>query len=378
VSGSCWQIIEHRGRSGLQALETDWRRLYPTIPARARYHAYEAHAAYLDHLCQAPDLTRYLALSDGQQVRAICPLEPTYEKALGLPVKAWGLPRHSHWQTTDVIVPEDEAGVALVPTVMEYLRRHPLGRRFLVLGPLPEESVVWKGVEAYGPSRFCARSDWSAFFIDCTMSYDRLLAGLTKNFRKNLRNNSNRLKQFGEVRFVQVSGRDGLEKELATFLDIEASGWKGEHGTGSAINLHPNLVAFYRDLAAEMLGPEDYCEICSLYAAGHCLASMFSVRTGETYATVKIGYDETFSRLGPGQALLQKTIERCCADPGIKQFDMVGTPAWVKGWQPQQKRFRQGHIAIGGIPSRLPVALLSLRFGAVRHAVRSVRRRLGR
>ncbi|MGI5940567.1 MAG: GNAT family N-acetyltransferase [Thermoleophilia bacterium] len=277
-----------------------------------------------------------------------------------------------------MIVPEDEAGVALVPTVMEYLRRHPLGRRFLVLGPLPEESVVWKGVEAYGPSRFCARSDWSAFFIDCTMSYDRLLAGLTKNFRKNLRNNSNRLKQFGEVRFVQVSGRDGLEKELATFLDIEASGWKGEHGTGSAINLHPNLVAFYRDLAAEMLGPEDYCEICSLYAAGHCLASMFSVRTGETYATVKIGYDETFSRLGPGQALLQKTIERCCADPGIKQFDMVGTPAWVKGWQPQQKRFRQGHIAIGGIPSRLPVALLSLRFGAVRHAVRSVRRRLGR
>ena len=104
-----WRIVEYLGRAGLEQLETDWKQLYAAMPARSRYHAYEAHLACLSHLCAAPALFRYLALTDGKNVRAICPLEARRERILGIPASSWALPWHSHWQVTDVIAPEDEA-----------------------------------------------------------------------------------------------------------------------------------------------------------------------------------------------------------------------------------------------------------------------------
>lgn len=375
MTGLVWQIDEFRGHSGLQRLEADWKQLCAAMPARASYHPYEAHVAYLNHLCRTPDLVRYLTLSDGHRVRAICPLEPGCQKVFGLPIKVWSLPYHPHWQITDVIAPEDEAREALIPCVLEYLHRHPLGRRVLVLGPLPEESVLWKGMPALGPSRCCLCSDSLSSFVDCAVSYEQLMSGLSARFRSNLRAGHRKLEQLGNVRFVKVLRGDELEAEFAAFLDVEASGWKGQDGIGSAIALYPDLTAFYRDLTTTMLAPADHCEIISLYAAGHCIASAFGMRTGEDYAGLKIGYNEMFSRLGPGQILLEKTLERCCSDPGIKRLDLSGDPAWTRVWRPQHRRLRQAYVAIGGAYAcRLQVALLNLRFGPVRRVVRSLRR----
>ena len=35
-----------------------------------------------------------------------------------------------------------------------------------------------------------------------------------------------------------------------------------------------------------------------------------------------IGYDETFAGLRPGQLLLDRTLERCCTDEGIRRLDL--------------------------------------------------------
>jgi Acetyltransferase (GNAT) domain len=373
MTNPTWSIVEYRGRPGLEQLEADWKRLYAAMPRRSRYHAYEAQLAYLNHLCVAPTVSRYLALTDSRTVRAICPLDAIHDRSLGLPLRAWALPSHLHWIATDVIAPDDEARAALFPTVVDFLRRHPERRGLLVLGPTPESSNLRDGLHWMREGEYCEHLAMPSNFFDCEIPYDQLMGRLTKHFRRNLRSHGNKLQALGDVRFVNVSAQEELEAELEIFMAVEASGWKGQAGAGSAIRLHPNLVAFYRDLVRTMLGPEDRCEINSLYAEGRCVASQFCVRTGEEYTILKIAYDEAFARLGPGQLLFERTLERCCADPGISRLDLVSDASWFRDWHTQLMPMQQAHIAINRWSGRPLVSLLGFRYGSARRIVGRLR-----
>lgn len=373
VNNTAWSIIEYRGRPGLEQLEADWRRLYAAMPTRSRYHAYEAQLAYLINLCEAPALARYLALTDGDSVRAICPLEAVNDRSLRLPLGAWALPSHPHWIATDVVAPEGEARLALLPIVVGFLRKHADRRGLLVLGPAPETSTLWQGLRGVAPGKYRTHLATPSNFFDCSTPYDQLMERLSKHFRRNLRAHRNKLQALGEVRLVNVVGQEGLETELETFLAVEVSGWKGQAGAGSAIRLHPNLVAFYGDLTRTMLGPEDRCEINSLYVEGRCVASQFCVRTGVEYTILKIAYDETFARFGPGQLLFERTLERCCADPGIDRLDLVSDASWFRDWQTQRTPMQQAHVAIDRWSGRPLVALVGFRYGLARRIVRKLR-----
>jgi hypothetical protein len=377
MGNSTWSIVEYRGRPGLEQLEADWKRLYAAMPGRSRYHAYEAQLAYLNHLCAAPSLSRYLALTDGRSVRAICPLEAVHDTSLRFPLRAWALPSHDHWLATDVIAPDDEARLALFPAVVDFLRRHPESRGLLVLRPTPESTNLREGLRWMRESEHCESLTIPSNFFDCAVPYDLLMERLTKHFRRNLRSHGNKIQSLADVRFVNVVGQEALEAELDTFLAVEASGWKGRDGAGSAIRLHPNLVAFYRDLARTMHGPEDRCEINALYAEGRCIASQFCVRTGEEYTILKIAYDEAFARLGPGQVLLEKTLERCCDDPGITRLDLVSDASWFKDWQTQKIPMLQAYVAINRLYGRPLISLLGFRYGAARNIVRRIRGSVG-
>jgi CelD/BcsL family acetyltransferase involved in cellulose biosynthesis len=372
VTSSRWEIIEYRGREGVEKLAPDWRRLYSQMPDRSRYHAHEACLAFLDNLCAAPDDFRCLALSDGQRIRAICPLEAT-EKSLGRRLPVWAVPWHLHWLVADVIGPEDEARQALLPELTSFLGSRSGSRPVLVLGPLPETSVLWRGLERLRASSVCVESSMPSCYFDCRLPYDELMSRLTKHFRRNLRSHQRKLDALEGVRFVTVTSEEGLDVALDDFLAVEASGWKGPSGTGSAIALHPEIMAFYRDLAGELTGEEDRCEVNAIYIGSECVASQFCVRTGSEYTVLKIGYSEAHARLGPGQLLLQHTLERCCCDPAVTRLDLVSDSSWCNDWQTDLVPMRKAYIGLGGLGGRAPIALLQFRFGPARRAARWAR-----
>ena len=396
MNRALWTISEYRGRPGLEQLNTDWKRLYAAMPARRRYHAYEAQLAYLDHLCAEPERARYLALPDaGGSVRAICPLEPAPDPSLRLPLRAWALPSHHHWLATDALAPDSEAREALLPAVVAYLRRHREGRGLLLLGPMRGDSALCAQAAALSPGARCVHDTHPSAFFDCTVPYEQLQARMSKHFRRNLRSSENRLRAAGDVRLVTVSAAAGAgagagagadpegavraadeaagfetaAAEFESFLEIEASGWKGRTGAGSAIRLRPQLVAFYRDLLTTMTAPDDRCEINSLHLDGRCIAAQFCVRTGEEYTILKIAYDEEFARLGPGQFLFQATLERCCADPAIKYIDLITDAPWMRDWRTELMPMQQSHVAIAPLWGRPLIALLRFRHGPARRMV---------
>ncbi len=372
-----WGIIESRGRAGLQLLEADWRRLYAQIPRRTSFLAYEACLAHIDHLMREPDELRCLALTDGRRVRAICVLQPRTDRALGLPIRVWGVLWHSHGRQADVLCPDDEARRALIPAVVGHLRLRPEGRWLLIVGSAPQNSALWCGLQRLSRGTYHVEPKESVNVVDCSKPFDELRASLPKSFRHTLNTASNRLARLGDADFVTVTREGDLDSEFATFLDVEASGWKGAGGTVTALRCSKDRSDFFRDLATNMCGDEDYCEITSLYTQGHCLASVFSTRTGATYSSLKIGYDETFGHVSPGQLLLEKIMERCCQDPGVQRVDMVSDAGWVRGWRPDTVPLQLAYVVIARLPAYPFVAvLLRLRFGAARLVARRLRDKL--
>jgi len=368
-----WRIVEYRGRTALERLEVDWRRLYSSMPHRTSAHVYEAHLAYLGHLMKRPDRFRCLALSDGREVRAICPLEARDEMALGIPVPAWAMPRHLLTPVADAICLDDDAGRALAPAVAAYLRQYPEGRRLLVLGPVPADSVLWGSVQRLDPVRRCTQVTHRLDAFDCEQTYAELTSRLKKHFRRNLRSHRNKLDRLDGARFVTTAEDAELGPALETFLDIEASGWKGATGTRTAIRFKPGQPAFFRAIASTY-DAGDGCEINALYAEGRCIASEFCVRTGAEYARVKIGYDEEYAKLGPGQLILQATLERLCLDPDIRCFNMMSGAGWLDDWHPDKLVLHQAHVALGQWSGAPLTALLRFRFGPGRAIARRARR----
>jgi hypothetical protein len=372
-----WILTECRGRAGLRSLEADWRRLYARMPRRTNLIAFEAVAGHLDHCLEDPDAVRCLALGDGRDVRAICLLEPRTERRLGFGIPVWG----GIWLSgqaiySDLVCPDEEVRRVFVPLLAEHLRRHPMGRRLLALGPLEGDASLWEGLRGLDPRDLCADPDERMKILDSRRPFAQVEAGCTRRYRRALRNTRNRLAELPDVRFRTVSGARDLAAEVPVFLDLEASGWKGKGG--SAIRQRRGLADWYAGMAAAMEGEQDHCEIYALDTAGRCIASTFSIRTGPTRSLMKIAYDETHARFSPGHHLLAHVIELCCADPAIERVNFVSDAPWLTGWPTELLGLRTVYVNIGGWIGRLFTTLLRFRLGPVRRRIRGLQSRLRR
>jgi hypothetical protein len=354
-----WSIVEYRGQDGLRQLEGDWKRLTAAMPDRGFHHLYETHVAYFTHMPSPHGPFTCLALTDGERVRAICPLEPDVVKVLGRSRRAWGLPLSQRDLLRDVICPPDEARRALLPALVSYLRRAPDRLPWLVFNLVLETSAVWQGLRSLDSRTYCTHVVAASDVFNCERPFEDLASGFSRKFRSNLRSAHRKLAALGNARFERATDPPGLAREFEAFLALEASGWKGDAGT--TLRQRPDHLALYRDLLAR-LGPVGQCEINALYAGDRCIASQFCVRAGAEYAILKLCYDEGYPRVAPGQLLLEHTLERCCGDPEIKRATLVSHQGWHQEWLPDVLPVHCVYVPLGRWGSRTVVALLRLRF----------------
>jgi CelD/BcsL family acetyltransferase involved in cellulose biosynthesis len=120
------------------------------------------------------------------------------------------------------------------------------------------------------------------------------------------------------------------------FIEVEASGWKGGQGTRSAIKLNANICSFYRELVSTFAFPGN-CEINLLKAGSSCLAGQFCLRVGDTYNILKIGYDETYSAMAPGNILLDRLLQDISTRKMFTRVDLISDMAWHRNWRAAQE-----------------------------------------
>ena len=213
--------------------------------------------------------------------------------------------------------------------------------------------------------------------LDATQDGETLLRdALGTKKLKELRRQRHRLEQHGPVTFEVARKPDGVGPALESFLQLEASGWKGKRGT--ALIQHAGDAAFIRR-AVPALAETAQCEIVSLRAGTIPVAAGIVLRHQDRAFFFKLGIDEGFARYSPGVQLTLDLTRHLCADPAIASADSMASAD-----HPMINPIWRGRFAIGDvlIPLRRNDPVVALIHAALvglnvaREAARRVVRRL--
>lgn len=215
--------------------------------------------------------------------------------------------------------------------------------------------------------------------LDATQDGETLLhEALGAKKLKELRRQRHRLEEHGPIAFEIARRPDEIGPALETFLQLEASGWKGKRGT--ALIQHAGDAAFIRR-AVPALAETAQCEVITLRAGTTPVAAGIVLRHQDRAFFFKLGIDERFARYSPGVQLTLDLTRHLCADPAIASADSTASAD-----HPMINPIWRGRFAIGDvlIPLRRndPVVALihgalaahGIAYAAARRAVRLLRK----
>ena len=129
---------------------------------------------------------------------------------------------------------------------------------------------------------------------------------LVRKRRKEINRLGNRLAETGTVE-LRVLGRDDeIDEWIDTFLQLEASGWKGKAGTAFASD--PAQEEYFKTIMREAFRRNQLMMMMLTYEGRPIAAKVNFVRDGGAYA-YKIAYDEEMGQYSPGVLLEMEHIK---------------------------------------------------------------------
>ncbi len=326
----------YRGRAGLAAVSEDWCLLLKNLRRKRFFHYYGWWKSYLASLDTEPDTVSVFVIRRAGQPVAIIPLKHGVRRWFGLEVTQRMLPEHLHLPLNDILCDRGVDTAEIVASLKRALREKETGSwSVLSFTGVLEESPLTEfaaGTRDHVVTSLLKTCD----SIDCRGAYEDIVAKFSRNFRSNMNKARNKLAREQGVEFRSATGQPALASGFAEFLDIEASGWKGINGAGTAIKLHPELMQFYQSLIDE-LGPSGAVMINSLRIGDKTIASQFCVKDDDTLYVLKLAYDENWSRVAPGNMLLERVIEKGIRDRSFQYVNLVGDPPWFRDWRPESQ-----------------------------------------
>ena len=330
------QVDVYRGRAGLAAVSVQWRILLDGLRRKRFFHYYGWWVSYLGALDQEMDAVSVFVVRNAGQPLAIFLLKRCLRKWYGLRVRQWELPEHPHLPLNDILCDRGVTAAEIIAALTRTLSEHESGGWDVLsfTGVLEESPLADLATRAQDCVVVTLLK--TCDYLTCQGAYEDIVAKFSRNFRSNLNKARNKLAREKEVVFRSVTDQPDLASGFAEFLDIEVSGWKGSKGTGTAIKLHPDLIQFYQSLIDE-LGPSGAVMINSLKVGDRPIASQFCIKDEDTLYVLKLAYDEDWSRVAPGNMLLERVIQEGIQSKGFQYINLVGAPPWFKDWQPDSQ-----------------------------------------
>ena len=178
--------------------------------------------------------------------------------------------------------------------------------------------------------------------LDATQDGDKLLReALGTRKLKELRRQRHRLAEHGPVVFDVARKPDEIGPALETFLQLEASGWKGKRGTALMQDAGDSI--FIRR-AVPALAETAQCEIITLRAGTIPVAAGIVLHHQDRAFFFKLGIDERFAKYSPGVQLTIELTRRLCADPAVASADSTASAD-----HPMINPIWRGRFAIGDV-----------------------------
>lgn len=330
------------GLDGFREVERKWQDLFEKLDSPVYGQSPGWFDAYLVNLCGEPDSCIFITASQNEELVAILPLIKQVKKYFAFKFKLLCFPESSHFGLKDILLAPQVEATAILPQIYHHLSHSDLKWDLINLESILTNSTNCK-----------ALCELSCFYtikqsgIPCnTIKLTNLtvyMEVLSKNFKRNIVKGKNKLSKFERVEYLSYRARDEIEDGFSKFLDIEASGWKGATGTGSAIGLDANLVSFYRQVLL-FFSANNQIEINLMLIDGKPAAVQYAILLDPTVFLLKIGYDELYAKCQPGHILLEYALEKYSVE-NYTDVNLVSNAKWHTSWMPTRIESKHFYIA---------------------------------
>ena len=182
-------------------------------------------------------------------------------------------------------------------------------------------------------------------------------AAMSGKKRKELRRQTKRLGELGELQVERPTGTEGLERWIDDFLALEHAGWKGEEG--SSLATHPPVAGYFR-AALQGAARAGKLERLALTLDGAPIAMLATFLAPPGSFSFKTAFDERYAKFSPGVLLQQENL--ALLDRGdIAWCDSCAAadhPMIERIWREKRATIAV-NIALGGPLKRTAFRLLS-------------------
>ena len=153
----------------------------------------------------------------------------------------------------------------------------------------------------------------------------------------------------GELELVD---RTGDPTAAQAFLDLERETWKGEAGTAMASR--PGHAAFFERMCADM-ADSGHLQILELRAAGRTAALQVNLIDGGTLYGIKVAFDRTLSKFGPGALLEVDALQTFHERQDLAAADSCAAPdnELMNSLWPDRRRMQTVVVPTGGARGKL-------------------------
>ncbi len=320
-----------RGQDVPVAIHDIWRAVLPGVQPRQFWHLPEWYEHYARSLAQ--EEIHFFIAYYYQRPIGILPLLERSRVMYGMRVSALELPTHGHMPLSDLIVDTRFVPPDFFLRFDRFLVQEGMAWDVLVLQNVPADSCVLRLLNAAEARHVVI--DWRLYHcIQPQDDYEALARSFASKTRENFRRARRRLAQAGSIEYVSASSGDDLAAAFVAFLDIEASGWKGRDGTGTAIKLDERLRDFYQGIM-HAFAPGGGCRINLLKLDGEAIAAQFCLVVDDIIYALKIGYDEAYAKFSPGKILLDEMLRRALAER--RRVNLTSNASWHADWRPSEE-----------------------------------------
>jgi CelD/BcsL family acetyltransferase involved in cellulose biosynthesis len=324
----------YQGFEGLARLTPGWTELAESLPAAGFVHFPEWYRAYLSSLESDPRRVWFIGAFRRQKLVGVFPLQFQAYQVRGLRPNLFGTIDNDEMQLSDFVFAQTPENASLLSDLTRWLRAQRTIRwDELRLRKVPEDSAIAHSARAQLPKGTVALQHDGSCYFQTAGSYEQATAAMSGTFKRNLRRLARRAEGSAPLRHQSCRRPDELAAAFETFIDIEASGWKGDSGKSSAIRCRPPMLAFYRTLVREF-GARNACVINLLWHGEQAVAGQFCLQIGRTLSILKIGFSHAHGDFAPGNLLLERTIRRACDDRELDVVSLVNRPPWARNFKP--------------------------------------------
>jgi hypothetical protein len=322
----------YQGLEGLESLAPAWTALVESMPGARFVHFPEWYRAYLVSLESDPSRVWFIGAYRNQKLVGVFPLQFQKYVVKGMQPRVFGTIDDDEMQSCDFVYRRIAENEELLNAFTQWLRTQRTIRwDELRLRKVREDSAIAHSARARLPKATIMLCHDGSGYFQTSGNYDLATESMSGTFKRNLRRLARRAEETAPLRIQSYRSKEELPRAFETFVDIEASGWKGE--SSSAIRCRPAMLAFYRAVV-EQFSARDACVINVLWHGDRPVAGQFCLHIGATLNILKIGFSDEHASFAPGNLLLERTIRMACGERNVDIVSLVNNPSWARNFKP--------------------------------------------